>query len=250
MLRIIIILIFLVPSLSSAFMTDESISFYQRVAGGWPVGDRIAFWAEQFLETPYDPDPLGCYVRDKSIVADEKVDCMYLAFRAVELALAADPSHAVEIALDKRFRGRGVIEEGKILNYDDRFQYGEDMIESGKWGREITAELGRTEAAKGSRGRDSVRFVSRKNMMKHKAMLRSGDIIFFVRNPSRRVADEIIGHIGIIKEEQGSIYMIHARGLKNKGGKVRKTLLADYIKTMPFIGIRATRFEQENPMPE
>src|ERR1700690_2093600 len=150
MLRIVIIIILLIPSVSSAFMTDEKIAFYQRVVGGWPVGDRIAFWAEQFLETPYDPDPLGCYVRDKSIVADEKVDCMYLTFRVVELALASDPSRAIEIALEKRFRGKGIIEEGKILNYADRFQYGEDMIESGKWGREITTELGKTETIKGS----------------------------------------------------------------------------------------------------
>ena len=222
----------------------------KRVVGGWPVGDRIAFWGEQFLETPYDPDPLGCYVREKSVVADEKVDCMYLTFRVVELALANDPSRAIEIALEKRFRGKGIIEEGKILNYADRFQYGEDMIESGKWGREITTELGKTETIKGSRGRDKVMIVSRRNVMKHIDMLRSGDIIFFVRNPRKRVADEIIGHIGIIKEEQDIAYMIHASGLKNKGGKVKKTLFEEYIKTMPFIGIRATRFESENLMPE
>ncbi len=250
MLRVIIIFIFLIPSVSSAFMTDEKIAFYQRIVGEWPVGDRIAFWAGQFLETPYDPDPLGCYVRDKAIVADEKVDCMYLTFRAVELALAHDPASAVEIALERRFRGKGIIGEGKILNYADRYQYGEDMIESGEWGREITAELGRTEAVKGARGRDRVVIVSRRDVLKYLHMLRSGDIIFFVRDPRKRAADEIIGHIGIIKEEQGSTYMIHASGLKNGGGKVKKTRLEDYIKTMPFIGIRATRFEPENLMPE
>jgi len=68
-------------------------------------------------------------------VADERVDCMYLTFRAVELALSYSPEEAVQIALEKRFHSKGVLKDGQIMNYDDRFEYGEDMIESGKWGR-------------------------------------------------------------------------------------------------------------------
>ncbi|MHB8880741.1 MAG: hypothetical protein ACYC69_04415 [Thermodesulfovibrionales bacterium] len=239
---------FSVPS--AAFMPDEEVAVYQRVTKGWPVGDRIAFWAEQFLGTPYDPDPLGVYVRDKAIVSDEKVDCMYLTFRSVELALAPDPPSSVELALAKRFRGAGVLEGDRVMNYSDRFEYGEDMIDSGKWGREITAELGRVEPVKGSRGRGTVMIIHRRDIMRHAERFRNGDIIFFVRSPHKRVSDEIIGHIGIIKKESEAVSLVHASGLKNKGGKVSKTLLADYIKTMPFIGIRATRFEEQDLMPE
>lgn len=231
-------------------MSDDKIALYQRVTKGWPVGDRVAFWAEQFLDTPYDPDPLGIYVRNKTIISDEKVDCMYLTFRSVELALAPSPLKSVELALAKRFRGTGVVEGDRVMNYSDRFEYGEDMIESGKWGREITAELGRTDPVKGSRGREMVMIIPRRDIMRHAERFRSGDIIFFVRSPHKRVSDEIIGHIGIIKKESEAVSLVHASGLKNKGGKVSKTLLADYIKTMPFIGIRATRFEEQDLMPE
>ncbi len=105
------------------------------------TGERIAFWADYFVGTPYDKDPLGEYVTRKAIVADERVDCMYLVFRSVELALSSSPAGAQQTALDKRFHTKGVLDGGTVVNYDDRFQYGEEMIDSGKWGREITGEL-------------------------------------------------------------------------------------------------------------
>lgn len=240
----------LFPSPAAAFMSDEDIARYQLVTRNWPVGDRIAFWAGQFVGTPYDPDPLGCYVRQNVIVSDDKVDCMYLTFRAVELALSKDPDEAGTVALEKRFSGMGVVQEGKVLNYNDRFAYGEDMIESGKWGKEITAELGRTEPIRGSRGRDPVPVLSARDAEKNAGRLQSGDIVFFVRNPAKRISDEIVGHIGIIKKEANKTYLIHASGLKNKGGKVTKTLLADYLKIMPFIGIRVNRFDPDTAVPE
>lgn len=43
-------------------------------------------------------------------------------------------------------------------------------------------------------------------------------------------------------EEQKEIYLIHAGGLKNKGGEVKKVRLYDYINSMPFIGVRVSRF--------
>lgn len=238
------------PAPAAAFMSDEDIARYQLVIRDWPVGDRIAFWAGQFVGTPYDPDPLGCYVRENVIVSDDTVDCMYLTFRAVELALSKDPAEARRVALEKRFAGLGVEQEGKVLNYTDRFAYGEDMIESGRWGREITAELGRTERITGSRGRDAVPVLSARDAVKNAGRLQSGDIVFFVRNPAKRISDEIVGHIGIIKKEANKAYLIHASGLKNKGGKVKKTLLADYLKIMPFIGIRVNRFDPDTVVPE
>ncbi|MDP1758212.1 MAG: hypothetical protein Q8K77_00255, partial [Thermodesulfovibrionales bacterium] len=111
-------------------MPDSEIAVFQKEIADKPIGERIALWAEKFVGTPYDPDPLGEYVTKKAIVADERVDCMYLSFRAVELALSLTPDKAIDIALDKRFITKGKLDsEGNVSNYEDRFQYGEDMLD-------------------------------------------------------------------------------------------------------------------------
>ena len=74
-------------------MTADEIMIAQGQAAELPLGKRIVYWAGRFIGTPYDTDPLGLYVRTNRIVADEKADCMYLTFRAVELARIADAGH-------------------------------------------------------------------------------------------------------------------------------------------------------------
>ncbi len=74
-------------------------------------------------------------------------------------------------------------------------------------------------------------------------MLKSGDMLFFVKDPDKRVKDEIVGHIGIVKKEADTLYLIHASGSKNRCGEVKKVLLSEYITSVPFIGIRVGRFE-------
>jgi hypothetical protein len=225
----------------------EEIRKMQAELQGKPTGERIAFWAEQFIGAPYDKDPQGEYVTRAAIVADERVDCMYLTFRAVELALSHTPDEAIQIALDKRFHSRGVLRDGKVVNYEDRFEYGEDMIQSGKWGREITSELGRNIRIAGSRGKEYWEILPTKEFRKGVRKLRSGDIIFFMTPPGRRKVGEAVGHIGIVKVEGESVskkfYLIHASGTKTKGGIVKKVLLKDYIAKMPFMGVKITRFE-------
>lgn len=239
---------FLILSLACPLfaLTITDIALYQREVEGRPLGEKIAFWAEKFIGTPYDPDPLGDYVAKKVIVNDEKVDCMYLSFRALELALSRTPEEAVEIALDKRFVTRGVIREGRVINYDERFQYGEDMLDSGKWGKDITPMLGRLSYIKGSRGRGEVAIISKEDMLyllrEREDPLKDGDFIYFVKFPDRRRGDEIVGHIGIIKKEKGKAFLVHASGNKNRGGIVKKVPLIDYIESMPFAGIRIGRF--------
>ncbi len=239
-----------IPSLVLAAMPNEEVAALQRQVADRPVGERIAFWAERFVGTPYDPDPLGEYVRKSVIVADERVDCMYLTFRAVELALGRDPDDAVSIALEKRFATRGRVSEGKVLNYEDRFQYGEDMIDSGKWGKEITSSLGKTDEMPGIRGREKVSFVSPENILLNLDRLKSGDIVFFVNSPERMQEGQIIGHLGIISREGENVYLIHASGRKNMSGQVRKVLFQEYVRTMPFAGIRVSRFEADFSLPE
>ena len=239
----LLIFLFLFPSLATAFMSDDEIAVFQRTAAGWSTGQRIAFWAEQFIDMPYDPDPLGEYVRNNVVVADERVDCMYHVFRSVELALGKDPADSITVALDKRFHGKGFVEDGKVSNYAERFRYGEDMIESGKWGREITAELGETVMIRGERGRERMAMIRKHDIPNMPGKLRSGDLVFFVKDKKKMVSGELIGHIGIIKIEAEKTYLVSAFGRKNRGGKVRKILLSEYGREMPFVGIRVSRLE-------
>jgi len=231
------------PSLAVAFMSAEDVSELQKATAGWDAGEKIAFWAEQFLDVPYDADPLGDYVRKNLIVADERVDCMYLTFRSVELALGKSPSDAEALALEKRFHHKGIVEDGKVVNYDDRFRFGEEMIESGKWGREVTSELGQIVTVQGKACGERVAMIPKQDILMVLAGLKNGDIIYFVKDPEMRVEGEIIGHIGIIKREQDTVYLISAFGQKNKGGKVKKSLFSAYSAEMPFVGIKVTRLE-------
>ncbi len=247
---------FLIPLMFFLFLrpcfalTDDEIQKFQASLADKPIGERIVFWAEGFIGIPYDRDPLGEYVSKATIVADERVDCMYLTFRAVELALSQTPKEAVQVALEKRFRSRGLLKNGRVVNYDDRFEYGEDMIESGKWGKEVTSEVGKVTKIKGSRGRDSVEVLFPDALVKGFGNLRTGDIIFFAVKPQKRKVGEIIGHMGFIKVEKRSddpgskeIYLIHASGTKRKGGMVKKVLLRDYLSKTGFIGVKITRFQ-------
>jgi hypothetical protein len=240
------ILVFVLAELSLA-IPDGEIRKIQAGLQGKTTGEKIAFFAERFVGTPYDEDPQGEYVSKATIVADEKVDCMYLTFRSVELALSHTPEEARQIALEKRFHSKGILKDGRVVNYDDRFQYGEDMIESGKWGREITSKIGRTIWIEGSRGRNFWTILPPQELLNERGKIKSGDILFFVTAPEKRKADECIGHIGIAKIEKSEsakkIYMIHASGVKNRGGVVKKVSLPEYVSRMPFVGVRITRFE-------
>jgi hypothetical protein len=228
-------------------LSDEETQKFQTFLRNQTTGEKLAFWAEKFLGVPYDRDPQGLYVTRTSIVADDAVDCMYLTFRAVELALSRSPEEAVQVALDKRFHTRGILQDGKVVNYDDRFQYGEDMIRSGKWGREITSQIGRTARIRGSRSYDFFEVLPPHELARKQGKLRSGDILFFFKAPEKRVVGEGVGHIGIVKmtrkDKEKIFFLIHAGGTKNSGGAVKKVQLVDYLATMPFVGVKVTRFE-------
>ncbi len=247
LLILLVFFLFLQPCFG---FTDEEIQKFQTLSVDKPVGEKIAFWAEKFVGVPYDTDPLGEYVSKATIVADERVDCMYLTFRAVELALSRTPEEAMQIALDKRFHSKGVLKDGRVMNYDDRFEYGEDMVESGKWGKEVTSEVGKIMKIKGSRGKDFVEILPPGTLLKEMKNLESGDIVFFMKRPEARMKGEIVGHIGILKVEKSpksgggrDIYLIHASGMKERGGAVKKVLFKEYLSKMPFAGVKITRFQ-------
>jgi hypothetical protein len=231
-------------------LSNEEIQEFQPRLADKPIGERIAFWAERFIGVPYDMDPLGEYVSKATIVSDERVDCMYLTYRVVELALSYTPEEAIQVALEKRFHSKGVLKDGYVINYDDRFEYGEDMIESGKWGKEMTSEVGKVTKIMGSRGREFVEVLSANALLQGMGSLKSGDLLFFAKKPGKRELDEIIGHIGIVgvieaerNPQSRKIFLIHASGAKGKGGAVRKVLLREYLSKMPFVGVKITRFQ-------
>lgn len=235
-------LILVISTPAHAFLGQKDIEALQRELQGASLGERIARWAEEFVGTPYDPDPLGEYVTKAAIVADERVDCMYHTFRSVELAMSITPAEAVAVALDKRFRTRGILKGDRVLNYEERFEYAMDMLLSGKWGREVTGELAATSEVPGARGIGPVQMIPRDRLPQALGGLRSGDLVFFIKNPTRRIVGEIIGHIGIIKREGDRVWLIHASGSKNGGGEVKKVPLAEYAETMPFVGVKVSRF--------
>jgi len=253
---IIYIIVFFLSSDLWAFESTE-IAHLQRLIANKPVGERIAFWADKFVGTPYDTDPLGEYVRKEVIVSDERVDCMYHVFRSTELALSNTPQEAIKKALDLRFHSKGIIRNRRVINYDDRFQYGIDMILSNKWGRDVTEEFGRVIYIKGARGLGEQKILPKEEAIRSIERFKSGDIVFFIKDPQKRIVGEIVGHIGIIKVESSiqdtrrkKVYLIHASGHKRKfsienkthPGRVKKVDFLTYLKSMPFIGIKVTRF--------
>jgi hypothetical protein len=234
-----------------AAMTVKDILREQVRLSKFPLNKRIAFWAGRFIGTPYDTDPLGLYVRTNRIVADEKVDCMYLTFRSVELAQTRTPNEAMNRALSLRFISQGKVQDGLVTNYDQRFQYGMDMVMSKKWGRNITVDLGVTSRIAGSRGRDTVDILPKKVLASRKLQkkLQDGDIIYWVKDPKKRVVGEIVGHLSFVRIKSGTPYLIHASGNKDRkdrpgGGIVKEVPFSDYVNDMRFIGAFVTRFEQ------
>jgi len=245
----LLLLLSFLPQAALPFTADEINVLLPRVKES-PVGDRIAFWAEQFIGTPYDTDPLGDYVRRALIVADERVDCMYLTFRAVELALAHNPEEAIDEALTMRFHTRGILKEGKVVNYDDRYQDGIDMIRSGKYGAEITARLGRTRQITEADSGDTIEFLPAAELHKSMDQLITGDIIFFVRDPSKIEVGGLIAHMGILRVDRRNdglgrtVYLIHASGTKKRGGFVKKVLLDEYLSHMQHAGVKISRISE------
>jgi hypothetical protein len=215
------------------------------------IGVEIARHALSFVGTPYDPDPLGSYVTRTLLVCDESIDCMYLVFRSVEKACG--PSFETAAALELRFKNRGILKNGRVINYKDRFQYGMDMIRSGKWGADMTSRLGPLSIMPpGSRGeisspdyRGPVAYL-RKDLMYSVGRpehLSSGDIIFFIVSRRSNEYSEAVGHMGIAVVDD-CVHIVHASGNKGsaESGEVKKEPLRGYLFGSRFSGIKVTRF--------
>lgn len=242
-LLIAMLWIITMPAMGRCFMPEEDIYVRQQAMINTPVGERIAYWAEQFVGTPYDKDPLGEYVSKNVIIADDRVDCMYLVFRSAELGTTNTPFGAIEAALNFRFIRQGYLNpDGTVQNYGERYQYAEDMTQGGKWGMELTKFFNAPWVAyKGARGLRYVPIIPGKEIPKMVDELNSGDVVYFVKDITRRVVGEVVGHLGIIKREGTKLFLIHASGSKEKGGEVKKVDFGEYVSAMPFVGIMVSR---------
>ena len=224
-----------------------------KVANGNGLGDKIVKYANSFIGTPYDRIPIGLYVQSRKLIIDDEIDCMYLVFRSVSLALAdGDDKKAIEIACDKMFHDKCKLDKnGLVTNYENRFDYSEDMISSSKWGKSIytNEEMSTME---GSRMYDKLHYVKSQDFINSKKLqqrVQNGDILFLVKHLELRSpkTHAMIGHLGILEVGQdGEIYLIHASGVKRYDvpqGKVVKIKLTDYLqeKKAKWAGIYITR---------
>ena len=206
------------------------------------IGEKITQCANKFIGTPYDTNPIGEYVFRNVIIYDEKVDCMYFVFRCTEIAFSNKENSPEQIALSQRFQTHGIISNGVVVNYQDRFAYADDMISSSKWGIDVSPVIGKISKIEGTRGVSFFNFVAKNDVRLEN--FHNGDIIFFVKSKNNRIIDEIIGHLGFIEIEDGNVYLIHASGLKKPetNGSVKKVLLADFFEKTKFIGVIVKRF--------
>ena len=228
-----------------------SCSAFSNVATSGELGDKIAKYANSFVGTPYDRIPIGLYVQSRKLIIDDEIDCMYLVFRSVPLALAdGDNKKASDIACDKMFHDKCKLDkDGLVINYENRFDYSEDMIFSGKWGKSIYAENEMSVMA-GSRHYKQFYYVKSQDFINSKKLqqrVQNGDILFLYKFPEKRSKlNEAIGHLGIIEVKNGEIYFIHASGRKGYDvpqGKVVKVKLTSYLATKKekWAGIYLTR---------
>ena len=219
------------------------ILFVFQAFGG--VRENIVKCANGFIGTPYDTNPIGQYVENKDIVYDSEMDCMYFVFRCTEIAKANfNEEESQKIALNLRFKTQGIIgNDGKVQNYDERFDYAEDMVLSTKWGKNVTRKIGKISKIEGSRGIAEFEYVKNSDIKLEK--FKNGDIIFWVKPFEKRVVGEIIGHLGFVEDDEGSVYFVHASGIKNKkkhSDGVTKILLKEYLEKTKFIGVAVKRF--------
>jgi hypothetical protein len=70
------VIVLMASPVCGLMLSDKEIAERQREMSQVHIGEKITLWAEEFLGTPYDPDPQGEYVTKKAIVADQRVDCM------------------------------------------------------------------------------------------------------------------------------------------------------------------------------
>ncbi len=226
---------------------------------------RVAAWARRFLAAPgvgyLFGSADGGYVDQGRLVLDTRHDCVSLMYRCSELGRAASAVDALDVALQTRFAGGNrdsLVDESGRVDYDrpEHLDFSLDMIRSGHWGRDVTAELtGSVPDHEGSSRYPAGSFAYVPSRSLVGSELLDGDIVWLVLNPDHESGFKlrtefglVIGHLGIVVREEDEPWLIHAasRGLSGlyDGGGVVTVLLAVYLSRVEkFRGIVVTRFE-------
>jgi hypothetical protein len=228
------------------------------------VGERIAFWAEQFFQDGraryvFGLDPEG-YVPQGRLCDDFQTDCVLFFYRTTELGRSSSAREAVQFAFGTRFYGANVEEailpDGRVqYEHDAHLEYSEQIFQSGIWGKDVTASIGPRTSDPGNERfpAGTLQFV-RKDAIDYGAF-RSGDVVFFVLDESvpkgaeMRGTGILIQHLGIIRREGDVPHLIHAAktGLAGfyEGGKIAKVPLKTYLDRVElFKGIVVSRIEE------
>lgn len=230
-----------------------------------PTGVRIGLWARRFLAEPRSEYRFGLkeggYVAEGLLVSDHRHDCVSLLYRCLELARATDHEDALRLALATRFPGApldSLVDASGRVDYmrPEHLDFSLDMIRSGHWGREITARLsGARPDEIGSSRYPAGSFVYIPEESLEPSQLREGDVVWFLLDPdhegARKLRDEyglVIGHIGLLIEEDGEIRLVHAASSDlagcYEGGRVVKVALDVYLARVErFSGVLVTRSE-------
>lgn len=236
---------------------------------GLPVGERVGLWARRFLAAPgidylFGLRP-GGYVDLGRIVLDEHQDCVSLMYRCTELAGSGSAAEAVDRALSTRFAGADLDsladDQGRV-DYDrpEHLDFSLDMVRSGWWGRDISADLTGAVADTAGSSRylpGSFTFVPKKSLVP--AELQEGDLAWLVLDPDhpagsrlRREFGLVIGHLGVVILDEGQPWLVHAASSElpgwYEGGRIARVPLAVYLDRLErFAGVIVTRFEEGGP---
>ncbi len=229
-----------------------------------PTAARVGLWARRYLAGAgisyvFGTSPDG-HVAERELVRDHRQDCISLLYRCGELARARDHRDAVAVALGTRFAGadpESVVAADGGVDYDSpaHLDYSLDMIRSGHWGRDITAQVGVAAVDTVGTSRypaGSFSYVPKAAL--DQAALCEGDVAWFVLDPgvpsARKLRDQyglVIGHVGLVIVEGGRPWLVHAAvsGLNGwyEGGTVVKVPLTEYLgRVEKFAGLMVTRF--------
>lgn len=245
-------------------LSSDEINGQMAAIASLPLGERIGAWAEYFHQRGDARYLFGLaeegYVEEGRLADDFAFDCILFLYRTTELGRTTSAREAIDFAYGTRFAGASLEEAVRAdgtVNYDDpaHLDYSIDMIRSGIWGQDITASLGGTErdlAGSSRYAAGSIKFVPTAKI--DYAALQSGDLIFLVtdeqteRGKALREAGALIGHVGIIRVENGRPEFIHpaSSGLAGlyEGGRIVKVPLETYLaRVETFKGIMGLRVQ-------
>ncbi len=203
------------------------------------------------------------YATEGRLITGGDYDCVSFMYRCTELARAHSRRDNYSWALRTRFAGAdpdSIVRPDGRVDYDrsEHLDFSLDMVRSGIWGWDVSAEVGGTitDAIGTSRyPAGSFAWVPADSL--NSTLLKKGDIVWFVLNPenkkARKLRDKfglVVGHIGVMAEcgDEDRLCLIHAASSdlpgEYKGGQVVSVDLAIYLERIErYAGIFVTRLE-------